>query len=126
VIVVDASAYVELLLGQVSESVEEHFRTDLAAPDLLFVEIGSALARSVRRAALSWAEGAFLLEQALAAPIAITATRELVGRAFELRGDLTLYDACYVALAEQLDCAVLTSDRRLAAAPGLPVPVTLV
>lgn len=44
--------------------------------------------------------------------------RRLMRRAYELRGNVTAYDAMYVALAEALDCALATADRRLAAAPG--------
>ena len=40
-------------------------------------------------------------------------------RAFELRDDVTAYDACYVALAEALDATLVTADARLAAAPGV-------
>ena len=42
----------------------------------------------------------------------------LVRRAFELRANVSAYDACYVALAERLDCELVTADGRLAAAPG--------
>jgi predicted nucleic acid-binding protein len=38
-------------------------------------------------------------------------------RAFELRANVTAYDACYVALAESLGCPLVTADRRLASAP---------
>ena len=38
-------------------------------------------------------------------------------RAFELRANVTAYDACHVAHAEALDCTLVTSDRRLASAP---------
>jgi len=39
-------------------------------------------------------------------------------RAFELRTDISAYDACYVALAERLECELITADGWLAAAPG--------
>ncbi len=39
-------------------------------------------------------------------------------RAYELRANVTPYDAAYVALAEALECPLLTGDRRLASAPG--------
>ena len=42
----------------------------------------------------------------------------LLLRAYELRANVTPYDAVYVALAEALDCPLLTNDRALAAAPG--------
>ncbi len=45
-------------------------------------------------------------------------TRRLMQRAFELRANVTAYDAIYVALAEVLDCELVTGDRRLAAASG--------
>ena len=45
-------------------------------------------------------------------------TLRLVRRAFELRANVGAYHACYVALAERLDCELLTADGRLAAAPG--------
>ena len=43
----------------------------------------------------------------------------LMVRAFELRDNVTAYDACYVALAEALDATLVTADARLAAAPGI-------
>lgn len=44
-------------------------------------------------------------------------TLSLMRRAFELRSNVTAYDAAYVALAERLSCSLLTADQRLAAAP---------
>jgi predicted nucleic acid-binding protein len=44
-------------------------------------------------------------------------------RAYELRANISAYDAAYVALAETLDCELLTADRRLANAPGKRCPV---
>lgn len=42
----------------------------------------------------------------------------LLARVWELRANLGAYDASYVALAEGLGCPILTTDRKLAAAPG--------
>lgn len=47
----------------------------------------------------------------------------LMRRAFELRDNVTAYDAVYVALAERLDCVLVTADQRLASAPGISCPV---
>ncbi len=47
----------------------------------------------------------------------------LMRRAFELRSNVTAYDACYVALAEVLGCELLTGDQRLANASGPKCPV---
>jgi predicted nucleic acid-binding protein len=50
----------------------------------------------------------------------------LLGRVWHLRDNLSAYDASYIALAEQLDCALLTADRRLGRAPGIQCPITVV
>ena len=50
----------------------------------------------------------------------------LLDRMWELRADMTAYDATYVALAEVLEFELLTSDARIAAAPGLTCPVRVV
>lgn len=47
-------------------------------------------------------------------------------RAFELRDDVTAHDATYVALAEQLDCELLTADPRLAASPNVTCQVAAI
>jgi predicted nucleic acid-binding protein len=124
--VVDASAYLVLLLDQLARDDRRRFDTDLAAPDLLLVEVAAGLARSVRRGVVTGVRADLLLDRTLIAPLDITPTSKLVDRAFELRANVTVYDACYVALAEQLDCELLTADRRLAGAPGLTVPVTVI
>jgi len=49
-------------------------------------------------------------------------TRPLMTRAYELRENLTAYDATYVALVEGLGCELLTGDSRLAQAPGPRCP----
>lgn len=52
-------------------------------------------------------------------------TGRLMRRAYELRDNVTPYDAAYVALAEVLECPLLTADGRLAKAPGLGCEVEL-
>jgi predicted nucleic acid-binding protein len=54
----------------------------------------------------------------LSLPIAVYPTAALLRRVWELRDNVTAYDACYVALAEALRCPLVTADRRLAKAPG--------
>jgi predicted nucleic acid-binding protein len=49
----------------------------------------------------------------------------LLQRACELKANVTVYDGIYVALAEALDCALLTADARLASASGLQCPVEI-
>ena len=47
-------------------------------------------------------------------------------RVWELRDNLSAYDASYVALAELLNCSLLTADARLSRAPGIRCPITVV
>ena len=47
----------------------------------------------------------------------------LLGRIWELRDNITAYDAAYVALAEALDAPLITLDARLARAPGIRAEV---
>jgi predicted nucleic acid-binding protein len=49
----------------------------------------------------------------------------VLDRAWELRENLSAYDASYIALAELLDCNLLTVDARLGRAPGIRCPVTV-
>jgi predicted nucleic acid-binding protein len=50
---------------------------------------------------------------------------QLLPRAWELRDNLTPYDAAYVALAEALESVLLTADRRLTQAPGITCQLEL-
>lgn len=49
----------------------------------------------------------------------------LLHRVFDLRANITVYDACYVALAEALGCPLVTSDRHLANAPMITCVIEL-
>ena len=98
---------------------------ELAAPDLVDVETTAVLRRRWLAGAIT--EGRF--EQAVTAlqdmPVARFASRGLMHRAFELRANVTAYDACYVALAEALDWPLYTADRRLTQAAGPRCTMTL-
>jgi predicted nucleic acid-binding protein len=50
----------------------------------------------------------------------------LLPAVWELRANVTSYDACYVALAEALGCTLVTADLKLSRAPGLGVPLITV
>ena len=58
-------------------------------------------------------------------PLARHAHQPLIERCWELRHNLTIYDASYVALAEALGVPLLTADARLANAPGIRCEVEL-
>jgi predicted nucleic acid-binding protein len=90
----------------------------LAAPDLVDVETAAIL----RRRRLADTITTERLEQAIDDLVDLRLirypTRTLLRRVFELRGNVSAYDACYIALAEALDSPLWTADRRLAGAPG--------
>ena len=89
----------------------------VSAPDLVDVESVSVLRRRWLAGDLSDERFRFAVDDLLALPITRFPVGPLMVRAFELRADITAYDACYVALAEALDCPLITSDSRLANAP---------
>jgi len=124
--VLDASAQVNLLVGEISDSDRARFDEELAAPDVFLVEVASGLRRLVLRGLLSADRAGTMVAELVHAPVELVPSRELVERAFEMRGAIAVADACYVALAEARECALVTSDRRLARTPGLAVPVIVV
>lgn len=89
----------------------------VSAPDLVDVETVSVLRRRWLAGDLSDERFRFAVDDLLALPITRFQVGPLMVRAFELRANITAYDACYVALAEALDCPLITADRRLANAP---------
>jgi len=90
----------------------------LAAPELIDVEVVSAFRRLCSAGALSAERAEAAIADLHALPIQRVSHRPLLARCWELRENLTVYDAVYIALAERLDATLLTADRRLANAPG--------
>ncbi len=89
----------------------------VSAPDLVDVETVSVLRRRWLAGDLSDERFRSAVDDLRALPITRFPVGPLLVRAFELRANVTAYDACYVALAEALDCPLITADRRLANAP---------
>jgi predicted nucleic acid-binding protein len=92
---------------------------DLHAPGLLDYEVVSALRGLTRGGHLSVARAADLLTdfddlRVRRWPFADALRR----RAYQLRDSVSAYDAAYVALAEALDCRLLTRDARLGRSTG--------
>lgn len=92
---------------------------DVVGPDLLRIEVTSVLRRHSNVGHLTTEQADHAMDDLLAFPIRVFPSDPLLGRVWELRHNLTAYDACYVAVAEAIDRPLLTSDRRLARAPGL-------
>jgi len=91
----------------------------LAAPELIDLEVASVLRRQLSLATLDLRRARFALEDLHDLPMVRAPHRVLLGRCWELRENLSIYDAAYVALAEALGAPLITADARLAGAPGL-------
>jgi predicted nucleic acid-binding protein len=85
---------------------------------LLDLEVASVLRKQHATGALDDRRVALALDDLQAMPIRRAPHRHLLRRCWELRDNLTVYDAAYVALAELLQIVLLTADQRLARAPG--------
>jgi predicted nucleic acid-binding protein len=121
--VVDASVLVDLLLTRSPVARSALAGTDPFAPELIDAEAMSAIARAVRSGAASEERGQLAIRRLARASIERVPIAPLLLDAWELRHDLNSHDALYVALARRLGCPLITADRRIAAAPGLGVPV---
>lgn len=97
----------------------------LAAPDLVDVETVSVLRRHWLAGALPARRFAAAVDDLELLDLDRFPTLPLMRRAYQLRANLTAYDAAYVALAEALRCALVTADARLARAPGPRCPIEL-
>ena len=129
-IVLDASALVELLLntprGQEVASRVADPAVGLHVPHLADVEVAQALRRYVREGDLEPAAAEVALLDLASLDLQRHAHEPFLGRVWELRHNLSAYDAVYVALAEVLDAVILSCDARLARSPGMSKRVDLV
>lgn len=98
---------------------------DLAAPDLVDVETVAVLRKRWLSGGLGDRRFAAAIDDLQDLELSRYPTLGLMRRAFELRANVTAYDAAYVALAEQLGCKLLTADQRLAAAPRIRCDVEI-
>ena len=96
---------------------------DLAAPELIDLEVISVLRRQLSARKIDVRRALLALDDLLELPIRRAPHRPLLRRCWELRDNLTVYDAAYVALAEVLDAPLITADARLAKAPGVKCAV---
>jgi predicted nucleic acid-binding protein len=125
--VVDASALVEVLLQtpRASAILRAVGTSEMVAPDLINVEVLSALRRLVRQSLLAPARADQAVMDLAVTPIRHFPAHPLVDVIWRLRHNLSAYDACYVALAGALDCSLVSADARLARVPHLPVRVNV-
>ncbi len=120
-IVIDASIAIAYLIKTtggiifLEQIAAEHH---LAAPTLIEYEIGSALRRLCLAGKLDETRARMALRSLDDFSLELYEADLLSARSWELRQNVTFYDASYVALAEMLDVPLYTSDKRLASAPG--------
>lgn len=130
IVVADASALVELLLGTATgrriASLVRGEDADLHTPELCDLEVVGAL----RRLRLDGGIGDERLHEAVRDYVDLPLVRHrhlpLLGRILALRENFSPYDASYVALAEGLDGELLTTDRRLRRAVENATTVALI
>lgn len=129
-IVLDASATVDLLLGTVrGRRVSARLRgadESVHAPHLLSVDVAHALRRLASAPAVGSARAGLALRSLAELNVRRWAHEPLLDRVWALRPVLPAYDACYVALAEALAAPLLTSDPRLAGSKGHQARIELV
>jgi predicted nucleic acid-binding protein len=130
VIVLDASAAVDWLVQTpVARRIESRIfsrNQTLHAPELLDLEVAQVLRRLVRERALSAARAEAAIEDLLDLRITRYPHSVLLPRIWQLRNNLSAYDAAYVVLAEKLGGTLLTRDARLASAAGHNATVEVV
>jgi predicted nucleic acid-binding protein len=121
-VVVDATVMVAALVdsgadGRWAESMLT--KGDLVAPHLMPVEVANILRRAAAAGDVGSEVATLAHADLLRLPVQLVAYEPVANRAWELRENLTTYDAWYVALAEGIGAPLATLDRRLSRAPGL-------
>lgn len=114
-IVVDASAMVELLAGgPFANAIDWELRgKEMIAPHLLDVEVANALRRLAATRHIEQDRCREFLTRLAELPVERYGHGALMPRVWELRHNFTPYDACYIALAEQMGAILYTRDRKL-------------
>jgi predicted nucleic acid-binding protein len=128
-IVVDASVLIgalvdddpggELARTRIGESESLH------APELVDLEVVSALRRLTATGRMTERRAVRAVDDLLDLAVLRYSHHTFSWRIWELRHNLTPYDASYVALAEALACTLVTADRAMAGCPGLRCSVEL-
>lgn len=124
-IVVDASLMVDALVGEAGAASRLEGEA-LAAPHLLEAEAAHVLRRLAASGVVDDDVARLALTDLAELEIYRFAHGPLLARVWELRTNLTAYDALYVALAEHLEIPLVTADGRLARSPGIRATVEVV
>lgn len=128
-IVIDASPLLDLLVNSTKAHAvrrQDEASGGLAAPDLIYVEVTSAISRLVRADAVPVAEADTAVAALESLPLRSMPHSVLVAPVWRMRDAVRIADAFYVACAERLDCPLLTTDGRLSRATLPDLSVILV
>lgn len=129
-IVIDASTLIDALLdapgpSRVADRLFAAGET-LHAPHLIDVEVAQVMRRYSRLGEIDAVRGMQVLEDLNDFPIARYPHHPFLSRIWELRHNVTAYDAAYVALAEALAVPLLTRDAKLASSAGHDARIELI
>ncbi len=131
-LVLDASVALKMVFVKEKDAalaltLQDEFRNqvrDLVAPDLLPAEMGHALMRAERKGLIPQGQGKVLFEDFIVPCPRLFPYGDLYDRAMDIASQFRIgfYDACYVSLAEQEDCDLVTTDEKLInSLPGFPL-----
>jgi predicted nucleic acid-binding protein len=128
VIVLDASAAVELILATLpGAAVAQRLRGETVhSPAHFDVEVTGAIRRAVMRQLISDHEGLVAVADFQSLPVRRWPTKPFVDRAYQLRSSHTVADGIYVALSEGLTVPLVTCDARLAQSHGHGAEIELI
>lgn len=129
-IVLDASGAVEFLLNTAAGKRLAARLADetevVHVPHLIDLEITQVLRRYVLLGTLSGRMGALALDRWRSLDVERYPHEPFLGRVWQLRDNVTAYDAVYVALAEALSVVLVTGDRKLIRSPGVNAVIELI
>jgi predicted nucleic acid-binding protein len=127
-IVVDASVLASALIADEDEPIRMRLDAEdtICAPEIVDLEIANAWRRGLQAGRLEEHRTQEGFDDLAASPLIRMPHGPLMFRIWELRHNLSPYDAAYVALAEALDVTLLTADGKLARAPTLRCEVELI
>ncbi len=98
----------------------------LAAPDIYVTEVANAIRNTLLQGIISTRQANESINRLKRLPIVRHASMPLLDRIWQLRNNMTTYDASYVALAERLKMPLLTADSVFTSTPGVRCTVRFV
>ena len=118
--VIDAGVLVAALVdeGPQGEAARAALEQPCSAPEIVDLEVGAVLRRLVLTGRVTARRAGAAVHDLHDLPVERASHRPLLERCWALRGSVSFYDAAYVALAELLGVPLVTTDARLASAPG--------